>query len=139
MKKLFKLAADFEEKYIADEIIEGMSKSIFACAWASWQEEQGISLGPGDIMEKIPNVPIEAKRKAVEIVYEIEQANQCSLVKLYYRAAQADGAEVDPENFGYYLGLQALGTGSRWFDSHKEFPLKVPYTEFYWHGESWLN
>lgn len=38
-------------------------------------------------------------------------------------------SEVDSEEFGSDLAMQAMGHGVSWFDDHKRFELKVPHVE----------
>jgi hypothetical protein len=124
-----------EAESFQDDIVEAMARALFVSAWADAEEEEGRSFGGGvDLMDVAPKTSAEAKQHAKKLAKQFEQKNGMSLDELLAKAAEADDASVDSEyarDFGHYLAMQAMGHGVSWFDDHKKFPLKVPYTEFY--------
>ena len=53
----------------------------------------------------------------------------CGVISLAERAKEADGEDPDPEEFGHYLAMQAMGHGVSWFDDHEEFGCEIPDIE----------
>lgn len=122
------------------EIVAGMAKGMYSSAWADDQEEthrssgkKGLSPLSGQEITKIAPAPSgSAKNAAEELAKKYEKANGKSLDELYADAEKADGGHTDePEKFGHYLAMMALGHGVSWFDDHKKFPLKKVHTEFH--------
>jgi hypothetical protein len=121
--------------------------------------------GGQDWNDVAPETPKAAHKAALELVklYESDK-NTGDIVELYAMAQTVDmGEELvfdesdvvpakgqtkeraqelerewkmdDAETFGSYLASMALGTGSSWFDDHKEFELARPYFECHFDGE----
>lgn len=135
LSKMAQISEDLADAAdVSHQVLTGIAKAIFATAWADQQEEQGNSLSGQEIMDVMPEVPVEAKFKAKEILQDIEQANHKSINELFQDACKADGGECNPEEFGHYLAMQTLGHGVSWFDDHANFPLTVPHDEFHWDG-----
>jgi hypothetical protein len=116
----------------ADEILLGMARGPWACAWASEREEEGESFSGMDIYAAAPDAPRWAAEWAERLAYAVSELNGQSLESLY-RAAQEAGFARDRETFGYYLGMQATGAGVRWDDdlSSPGLKVRVPSAEFY--------
>jgi hypothetical protein len=132
-----------------DEWLEGAAKAFFATAYADYVEEghstdnelsedereTRLSLskpGPGeDWMDYLPEIPPNAYALAGELWAMLEAANPggCGVYTLAERAEAVDGEKPDPEQFGHYLAMQAMGHGVSWFDDHKTFKIKVPSIE----------
>jgi hypothetical protein len=109
--------------------IEGAARAMFVQEWAYDEEEQGRTYWGMNLMNIAPATPVEVKYEAAALLGRLEQLNGVSLPVLIHRAEEADGKPVDPERFGHYIALQALGHGVGWFDDHAAFDLKVPDIE----------
>lgn len=130
-----------------NEILDGMARAFFACAWAEQCEESDNAaiMSGRDIMAVMPSeidpAAISAARTlALELASNytglmLAPIDQCLRV-LYRKACEldTDGAdrELTPELFGHYLAMQAMGAGvgleSFGYAVHEFF--KVPYVEF---------
>lgn len=128
---------DYSDEEVSDsgldvEIMEGMSKALWATAWADHVEEHGCeSLSGVELTEVMPIVPDAADRMAVDLSTQFSKLNgRKGLSELYKEAMKADEAEGrkqgSPEEFGSDLAMQAMGHGVSWFDDHAEFPIKFP-------------
>lgn len=139
-----------------DAWIEGAAKAFFATAYADFVEE-GHSTDneltdderearldlprPGageDWMDYIPEVPPAAYALAGELwaligsksdVFGSKINGACGVYSLAERAEAADGEKPDPEQFGHYMAMQAMGHGVSWFDDHKGFTMVMPSIE----------
>lgn len=140
--------------------LEGAAKAFFATAFADlcedWQnytdnEDEWPEVvrnhraGPGeDWMDTIPEVPVACYAEAGMLWAEIESDNKCDMYNIVRRAATADGVdEIDVENFGHYMAMEAMGHGVSWWDDHATFkviryasgipdeePFDVPHHEY---------
>jgi hypothetical protein len=134
------------------EIINGAARAIFVQWWADQcscgrdaetcrLEGDGDPDWPAD-EEHVPNDPggVELMDVAPETS---EPAMACArkLVEVVARQDRWDDVvsrpEVvdDPEGFGHYLAMQALGHGVAWSDSHEDHGFRLPAVGFY--GETW--
>jgi hypothetical protein len=131
-----------------DAWLEGAAKAFFATAYADYVEEgnstdndldevernQRANLArPGggeDWMDYLPPIPPNAYALAGELWEALHKANgEAGVYSLALRAEAADGVAPDPEQFGHYLAMQAMGHGVGWFDDHKTFKIKIPSIE----------
>jgi hypothetical protein len=121
-----------------DDVLEGVARAIWLTTYADYVMElpraQQRELGPGqggnwnDVAPETPPTAMDAARQLVEL---IEEANEQQIPTLLQQAAAADRKRSISTRyaaqFGHYLAMQALGTGTSWFDDHGAFPLKVPH------------
>lgn len=131
-----------------DQIRENAAKAFFACAWADMVEENGRSLC-GEIMDQIPDEIDPAAYHAADTLlrdfagqYQFDTPDMTLVQQvacLYMRVVNlclADSTgqdrELDPEMFGHYLAMQAMGTGVgiESFGHNVRDNIKVPYVEF---------
>jgi hypothetical protein len=136
-----------------NEILNGMAKAFFACAWAEQCEEAGRAsmLSGHDIMDMMPEeIDPSAIGAARTLALELSSnytglmlapIDQCLRV-LYRKACELDPAgadhELTPELFGHYLAMQAMGTGvglESFGYAVRDF-FKLPYVEFGGHSLS---
>jgi hypothetical protein len=121
-------------------IIEGIARAFFVMAYASASDE-GIlpedapRAGAGDDwVEVAPESSTEAKTEAEEYGSHLEKLNAALLENLFSIACNMDEIEESYSlawEFGWYLGMQALGSGVSWFDDHEKFPIIIPHYEYY--------
>lgn len=123
-----------------DEIRYGMARALWVTAYADAVEddpdleEMGYpAAGPGeDWVDVAPMTPPSAESAAFRLSEMIERANGVGIDDLFGEAAIADGVTVDDldaEEFGHYLAMQALGHGVSWFDDHATFGIEIPHFE----------
>lgn len=131
-----------------DAFLLGAAKAFFVTAYADYVEEghstdndltdeereERLSLprpGAGeDWMDYAPEPPPNAYALAGELWNDLYNANGgAGVYSLALRAEAADGKAPDPEQFGHYLAMQAMGHGVSWFDDHAKFPIKIPHIE----------
>lgn len=116
---------------------KGIARTMFVTAWADEMEEQGKNFAPRqEVMSVAAPTPSIAVKEAYEFVGALENSNKMGLVPLIYKAAIADGRDIDSmsdgekaeyaRDFGHYLFMEALGHGASWFDDHKQFDLEIP-------------
>lgn len=131
-----------------DSFLLGAAKAFFVTAYADYVEEghstdndldeeereQRLALprpGAGeDWMEYAPEPPLNAFALAGELWAGLYHLNgEAGVYSLSLRAEHADGKAVDPEKFGHYLAMEAMGHGVSWFDDHAKFEIEVPDIE----------
>ena len=113
------------------EVLLGMAKGPWASHWANEQEEDGVSFSGVDIYDEAPNPPRWVMTWARSLAAVIEKLNGSTLDELYAAACRA-GFAKNPETFGYYLGMQAVGHGVHWTDDGADnIGIKVPSIELY--------
>lgn len=121
-----------------NEIIRHAARALFASAWADYQERapDGVNMSGCEILDIAPETPIEALRAAVRLVRRVERMNGERIDATLERAAglpdrYAD-RDCDPEHFGHYLAMQAMGTGVGLESvcDHDALALKLPWCEF---------
>lgn len=110
--------------------VDGAARVAFALTWANEYEERGNRIGPVDILGVAPETPLWAYVWAGIMIGHYEAANKTNIYAIAHMASEADGNEVDPEDFGGDLALMYLGTGVSWFDDHAKFALVIPHGEF---------
>lgn len=120
---------------------DGAAAAIWASTYISAVEELAedganelydyLNPGAGGAWEDVlPEVPEAALKQARAFAKELVRVNKAkSMEKLLAKAANADGGDVDEEEFGYYTAMPALGEGVSWFDDHGDFDLKLPNIE----------
>lgn len=134
---------------IHQQIIQGMAKAFFACAWAEQCDEAGQEgmLSGCDIMDLMPREIDPAAIDAAETLakdfvsvqpmfVEYLPAQGIMLRTAYAKALQLDPSGADrklsPELFGHYIAMQAMGTGvglESFGYAVRDF-FNVPYVEF---------
>jgi hypothetical protein len=124
-----------------DAFLTGAAKAFFCMAYANHvededREDDGFDYAHagcgGDWMDVLPPLPPNAYALAGELWEGLDRDNpefHCSVYGISNAARDADGAEPDPEEFGHYMAMEAMGSGVSWFDSHEQFPLCVPTIE----------
>ncbi len=127
-----------------DEFIEGAARAFFVCGYADYCDEEEIDDdrsdlpqpgAGGDWMDYAPaDMPGHAYALAGELWAGLASMNDvgCGVYSLAEQAATADGIDrddLDENNFGHYLAMEAMGHGVSWFDDHEKFPLEVPTIE----------
>lgn len=124
-----------------ETIINAAARALYVCAYADAVENGEIegeeaSMG-ADWMDVAPETPQDAILEAAELIGRIVQLNGMCIEAIGYQAAKADGLDGSTctdeywDTFGHYLAMQSLGHGVSWFDDHEEFPLELPYIEYY--------
>ena len=114
-----------------ETIREGIAKALFASAWADYQEEFDTGeIGAGtQIMDVMPDhIDQAAYAAAGKILAEFQDLNGgWSASHLHSNFL---GKIKEPEDFGHYIGMQAMGHGVGLFDY--DIDLEVPHHEFGW-------
>jgi len=128
-----------------EEIVEGMARGLWTTAYAEWVEglsradrkEAGlpVSLQGVDWTDDSPPTPESADQVGRELAALYESENEASLDELAAMASEADGEDIDDEEFGRHLAYMAMGMGIGWFDDHARFELKMPAIEVSYDGE----
>ena len=119
------------------EILRGMARALFVVTWAVYEEERGRRLGPVDIMDVAPATPSPARTAAKILAKRFEVSNHGKTMSDLYADALNAGRTsshsrrgTDPDTFGHYMAMQALGHGVSWFDDNPKFPVHIPHFEF---------
>lgn len=131
-----------------DAWLMGAASAFFVTAYADYVEEGYSSdneltddernarvnlakpRGGQDWCDYAPPTPPNAYALAGELWAMLEKVNSgTSVYALALRAEAVDGVEPDPEQFGHYLAMQAMGHGVSWFDDHEKFKITVPHIE----------
>jgi len=123
------------DSILRNDFLYGAARAFFASAWGDWEGEEGRFHGGKDLCEIAPEAPPLAYALAGELWAKLEELNRktapCGVYSLAEQAEVADDTkcEIDGEEFGHYLAMQAMGHGVSWFDDHVEFPLEIPRIE----------
>lgn len=120
-----------------DEILEHMAKAFFACAWADYSEQIGPHYPAGcEIMDVMPDeLDPAATSAAADLASEMEKQYGATLPELLEKARGAPeryaDRPCDPEHFGHYAAMQAMGhgVGLESVCDRAAFP-DMPYMEF---------
>ena len=138
-------------KQAYEQILNGMARAFFACAWGDQCEESGNAgiMSGRDIMcimpEQMDPAALHAARTlAFGMIENHWHTKEVSLDQglrvLYQYAEQCDPVGSDrmltPELFGHYCAMQAMGTGvglESFGEECREF-FRVPYIEFGGHS-----
>lgn len=124
----------------ADEIREGIAKSLHGLAWADCAERYGLSnLSGCEILDVCSDTSEEARTAAERIYADIERAERKRAGSAYSLAADFL-ARIEPaatsnrrstaEDFGHCIALESLGHGAGWADDNPEHGLDIPHAEF---------
>lgn len=108
-----------------------MARTLHVDAWARMDEEAGASHAGKNLFEIAPPVTPSANYVATKLLGGYEALNRASIPVLIAAAKRADTAAGktvgDPrtyaEHFGYYLAMQAVGSGVAWTDDHAPIEL----------------
>lgn len=139
-----------------DLILEGAARAMFVQWWADqcscgfdsetcrlngdghedWDPSaEHIPNDPGgvELMDIAPETPASAREEASVLLRCVAGDNGAEWTKVLNR----DEVQADPESFGHYLAMEALGHGVAWSDDHEDHGLKLPYVEYmgYYTGE----
>jgi hypothetical protein len=139
--------ASFEgDRSDQDDILDGMSRALFVTAYADGVEDGSLegdeAKGGEDWMDVAPSTGADAKAFAKKLATQFEQKNGMPLWALYAKARSADGKhreDPDPDLFGHYIVMRALGHGVSWEDDHPDIDIKYPNTEYNWSQDSQLS
>lgn len=117
-----------EPDAVVAQLVRGMALAFFACTYADQADECGQPLS-GEIMNQLPDeIDPAALHAATTLHFDLERVNGCPLLELYTRHP---GSTDDPEQWGHYAAMQAMGqgVGLRDYDITDE-QVKVPYACF---------
>lgn len=140
---------------IHQQIMDGMAKAFFACAWADQCEEAGqggVLSGRGIVGLMPKEIDPAAIHAAETLARDFVRAQpmfaehlpaQSSIIQAAYAKALSlspSGADkkLSPELFGHYLAMQAMGTGVglESFGYAVRDYFRAPYVEFGGHSLS---
>lgn len=130
----------------AMKVRRGMAKAFFANAFADLMEEAGTPLS-GEIMDQTPVLIDPAALHAADtlmiqfldqfVFQEPGLTETQKIAAIFMKAVNVQGddkgdRELEPELFGHYLAMQAMGTGVglESFGNAVRDVLPVPYLEF---------
>jgi hypothetical protein len=119
---------------VREDIVESMARTLYVMDWIEREEEKGRTYPGQELFDVAPPTPRVAYRAARRLADRIEERNKLSLDAIYVAAAAAPGRhlrEPTPEDFGYSLTMQALGTGVAWSDNHPDVDIKLPRIEYH--------
>ena len=95
--------------------------------------------GPGE--SPLPKMSrARAKEWAIEIALHLGANNAITgwhetdpywIMQSAYKQAVQTGGEANPDKFGHYMAMQAMGQGVRWTDDNPDPGFKVPHHELY--------
>lgn len=130
------------------QIAKSMALAFFASALADLREEQGAPMS-GEIMDQLPDEIDPAAIHAADTLimgllskFEFDKpdlSDSQKLALIYMKAAnifnedsRGSDRELNPDNFGHYLAMQAMGhgVGLESFGSAVHDAIPVPYVEF---------
>ena len=119
-------------------VLQGLARALWMQAFANEVEEEERQWnaspphpGPGgDWADVIPDAPERAYELAFYVIGYLEQLNKNNIHSLVANAFNADGIAVPTEelltDFGFCIGMSALGTGVSWEDDHEESGIQYP-------------
>jgi hypothetical protein len=127
-----------------ESIVEGAARALFVQWWADQCSEcendaetcrlernghQPNDPGGVELMDVAPETSESARACAKCLVERV--ASQARWTEVTNR----EEVESDPEGFGHYLAMEALGHGVAWSDDHPDHDLVLPLIGYY--GEDW--
>ena len=114
-----------------DEVLFGMSRSLWAEAWTQEMETQGHGDElRGEITDLMPMVPSSADENAEDLAKKIEASNKIDFDSFVPPGIDLEDWDSKMANeFGWYLVMQMLGHGVSWSDDHEDHDLKLPHIE----------
>lgn len=120
------------ETPVITEILEGFARALFVHAWANDCEERGDTEGWGgaDLCELAPPTSteaIEAARSALQTI----AANNSTAIEVAWCLVRLAEEDATAENFGWYLGMEWLGSGVQWDDSREPHELTIGRGEYH--------
>lgn len=118
---------------LRDDIVDAMARALYVVDWAEREEARGRTYPGENLMEIAPPTPRVAYRAAEKLAGRIEEKNKLSLDAIYVAASKAPGRhlrEPTPDEFGYAVAMQAMGTGVGWSDNHPDVDIKIPHVEY---------
>lgn len=83
-------------------VINGMARALFVCAWADKEERAGRSHSGEELTDIAPLTPEIAKLEAARLYGKIEAANRCDFACIMRAAFMADGKKEAPDNPGTF-------------------------------------
>ena len=113
-----------------------VARTLFVSAYADWKEEYDGGFPAGTKIDKVaPTTPPYVAERALKLIAELEQENDCTLDDLYERALEADGIYGGHtvnlvEEWAHYLTMECLGHGVAWSDDHAEYEHQTVNVEF---------
>lgn len=123
-------------KLDAVEIVaNGIARAYFVTAWASYEEDKGRSFAGQEISTQAPPTPEAVRLLAYRIIGAIENENGTPIWAILKVVAlpvlSVTGAEHRDHyaDFGWYLGMESMGQGVAWSDSHEHHGYEIPYRE----------
>lgn len=121
----------FSDSSLRDAFLTGAARAFFVSAYVDFVEDSNRKGYPRpgpreDWMDFAPPTPLNAYVLAGELWCSIEALNHKSMHVIFQLASKADGVELDANDFGHYMAMEAMGHGVSWFDDHGRFDLKVP-------------
>lgn len=126
------------------DIVEGAARALFVQWWADQCSEceddaetcriEGNGHVPNDpggveLMDVAPDTPASAFACAESLVSRMEGEGQ------WPEVMSREEVEADPNSFGHYLAMEALGHGVAWSDDYPDHGLALPLIGY--HGEDW--
>jgi len=116
-----------KETAVNQSIKDAMARALWVTAWADYEEEAGRTYPGQELMDVAPETPPDAHKAAEMLWSKIKAANRNKEI-----TTPAGG---DPEEFGFYLAMEALGHGVAWTDDHEPHSYKIPHFEYVYTGE----
>ena len=128
-----------DSQWVDVGMVEGFEEAVWLPQWAQAMEEARRSLPRNITRESAPGVPLSALELARRFALALICENDASLTELWQRASDAEGADVNPTELGWYLGMEAQGHGVAWTDNHAPFPIRVARAEWWAipRGQGW--
>lgn len=117
------MSEDDSDSHVKEEVLEYMTKTLWEDALetaATYGMEDGWLEGRSEIEDKKNEIPKEAEEVARKMLDEFEKSNEKSIGEV---AKDLETTEYDM--LGYYIVMQALGSGVAWSDS-RDGNLTVP-------------
>lgn len=116
-----------------EEIYNSLIRTLWVMAWSSWTEESGKREGSWagmNLMDLAPPVPEDCKHASHHFFNSLNNLNFGLSNKLNQILEKNN---VSQENLGYYLAMEATGTGVAFTDDYKDHGLIVPRMEVYYY------
>lgn len=118
-----------------------MARALWVTAYADFADEADDedkyprARGGEDWMDVAPETPEAAYKAADDLAALFVAKNDVAMLGLFQRAEDAGDPGADPDLFGHYMAMQALGHGVSWFDDHPKFEVKFPRFECFFDGD----
>jgi len=110
-------------------IIEQFAETLWACAWADWQDElseddpEKVNMSGCEITEIMSDVPDSAVKAGRKLFDRLNEMNGGNLAEKMEAVCERDDSDL--EYLAHYIAMECLGHGVAYSDDYPDHNLKT--------------